>query len=147
MPRGSRPGERRGGRKRGTRNKRTVEAELLAKRVLDNAPVGAIQNARLGKETLEKFMILFDALAEHYRTIPQSPHSDEAKFTKYATAACECAKALAPYQSPTYRAIVVSPPPPEQQKVKRFTLTIFDRHNGSHVLAGGENESDETRDR
>lgn len=145
MPRGSRPGERRGGRQRGTKNKRTVEAELLAQRMLQHVPAGAIQNARLGREVLEQYMVMFDALAGHYRTIPESPHSDEAKFIKYATAACDCAKALAPYQSRTYRAIVVSPPPPEQQKVKRFTLTIIDRHNGPHV-AGPDGGSDETQD-
>src|SRR5262249_20766205 len=83
MPRGSRPGERRGGRQKGTKNKRTVEAELLAQRMLEGAPPRTIQNARLGKDTLEKFMTLFDALAEHYRPIPESPHSDEVKFTKY----------------------------------------------------------------
>ena len=71
-------------------------------------------------------------LAQHYRPIPESPHSDEAKFTKYATAACDCAKALAPYQSPTLRAIVVSPPPPTERPTKRFTLTIFDKYNGAH---------------
>ena len=80
MPRGSRPGERRGGRQKGTKNKRTVEAELLAKRVLDNAPAGAIEHAGLGKEVLERYMVMFDELAQHYRPIPASRHSDEARF-------------------------------------------------------------------
>jgi hypothetical protein len=146
LPRGSKLGERRGGRRQGSRSKATIERELLAQRMLQHAPVGAIQNARLGKETLEKFMTLFDDLAEHYRPMPENPRADESKFTKYATAACDCARALAPYQSPTYRAIVVSSPPPEQQKVKRFTLTIFDRHNGPHVLAGPDGGRDETQD-
>ena len=78
--------------------------------MLQHAPAGATQNARLGKETLEKFMTLFDDLAEHYRPLPENPRADEGKFTRFATAACECAKALAPYQSPTYRAIVIEQP-------------------------------------
>jgi hypothetical protein len=78
--------------------------------MLQHPPAGAIQNARLGKEVLEQYMEMFDALAQHYRPIPESPHSDEGKFTKYATATCDCAKALAPYQSPTYRAIVMTAP-------------------------------------
>jgi hypothetical protein len=129
MPRGSRPGERRGGRQKGAKNKRTVEAELLAQRMLQHAPAGAIQSARLGKEVLEQYMVMFDALAQHYRPIPKSPHSDEAKFTKFATAACECAKALAPYQSPTYRAIVV-----EQPKSPQGTVLEIRREDLARVL-------------
>jgi hypothetical protein len=38
------------------------------------------------------------------------------------------AKALAPYQSPTFRAVVVAPAPVQQsERVTRFTLSIFDR--------------------
>ena len=146
MPRGSRPGERRGGRQKGTKNKRTVEAELLAKRVLDNAPAGAIQHARLGKETLEKFMMLFEELAQQYRPIPKSRHSDEARFAKYRPPLSATAKALAPYQSPTFRAIVVSPPPPPEV-TKRFTLRIFDRFNGAPGLGVDNEVRDETPDR
>ena len=111
MPRGSQPGERRGGRQKGTKNKRTIEAELLAQRILQGTPPMTVQNARLGKETLERFMMLFDNLAEHYRPFPENQHADESKFSKYATAACDCAKALAPYQSPTYRAIMFEQAP------------------------------------
>jgi hypothetical protein len=74
---------------------------------------------------LEKFMALFDDLAEHYRPFPKNPHADESRFTKYATAACECAKALAPCQSPTFRAIVVSPPPPSEVVTKRLAKRAF----------------------
>jgi hypothetical protein len=124
LPRGSRPGERRGGRRKGSRNKATIERELLAQRMLQQTPagnIGNIQNARLGKEVLERYMIMFDALAQHYRPIPESPHSDEGKFTKYATATCDCAKALAPYQSPTYRAVLVSSPQQEGNGALEFT--------------------------
>jgi hypothetical protein len=89
----------------------------------------AIQSARLGKEVLEQYMVMFDALAQHYRPIPKSPHSDEAKFTKFSTAACECAKALAPYQSPTYRAIVV-----EQPKSPQRTVLEIRREDLARVL-------------
>jgi hypothetical protein len=129
LPRGSKPGERRGGRRKGSRNKATIERELLAHRMLQHAPAGATQNARLGKETLEKFMTLFDDLAEHYRPFPENPRADEGKFTKFATAACECAKALAPYQSPTYRAIVV-----EQLKSPQRTVLEIRREDLAHAL-------------
>src|SRR5262249_40606098 len=95
--------------------------ELLAQRMLQQAPVGNNQNARLGREMLEYYMIMFDALAQHYRPIPESPHSDEGKFTKYATATCDCAKALAPYQSPTFRTVVVSSPQQEGNGAREFS--------------------------
>jgi hypothetical protein len=88
--------------------------------MLKHASAGVTQNARLGKETLEKFMTLFDDLAEHYRPFPENPRADEGKFTKFATAACECAKALAPYQSPTYRAIVIEQPKSPQTPVREI---------------------------
>ena len=123
LPRGSKPGERRGGRRKGSRNKATIERELLAQRVLQNAPAGAIQQAPLGKEVLEQYMVAFDALAQHYRPIPESPNSDEAKFTKFATATCDCARALAPYQSPTYRAVMLSSPRQEGNGAPALEMT------------------------
>jgi hypothetical protein len=130
MPRGgAQPGERRGGRKKGTPNRRTVEARLLAGR-LETSPLGVPEGATamLGKEVLAKYMIVFDQLA--------AKHADEpVLFQRYASAAVECAKLLAPYQSPTYRCIALPPPPP-QQGPQRFTLKIFDRHNGADELAG-----------
>lgn len=39
MPRGARPGERRGGRAKGTRNKRTVDGESYARAILENEKV------------------------------------------------------------------------------------------------------------
>jgi hypothetical protein len=62
MPRGgAKPGERRGGRKKGTPNRRTVEARLLAERLQSVTP-DAIEGAtpKLGKELLEKWMTVFD---------------------------------------------------------------------------------------
>jgi hypothetical protein len=123
MPRGSKPGERRGGRQRGTKNRKTLERELMAERMLQHAPAG-IESGKLGREVLAQYMHTFDELAEQYRK------TDETKFRQYAELAVACAKALAPYQSPTYRAIVLSPPPPPSETVRRFTLRIFDPHNG-----------------
>ena len=51
-------------------------------------------------------MHTFDELAEQYRK------ADETKFRQYAELAVACAKALAPYESPTYRAVVMTSPQP-----------------------------------
>jgi hypothetical protein len=72
-------------------------------RMLEHPPAG-IETGKLGREVLAQYMNAFDELAEQYRK------ADEAKFRQYAELAIACAKALAPYQSPTYRAVVVSSP-------------------------------------
>ena len=79
-------------------------------------------------------MFGFVDLAEHYKPTPEverpNPHADEKKFVQYAELAIDCAKALAPYQRPTFRAVVVAPEP--QEKRVRFTLKIFD-HDGRQL--------------
>jgi hypothetical protein len=67
-------------------------------------------------------------MATHYRPRPPgeqpNPHADEERFWKFAKFAIHCASVLAPYQSPTFRAIV-APPPPEPDRCdsdKRFGL-------------------------
>ena len=104
MPRGgSKPGERRGGRQKGTPNRKTIERQLITERMLEH-PSAGVESGKLGREVLAQYMNTFDELAEQYRK------ADEAKFRQYAELAVACAKALAPYQSPTYRAIVMTSP-------------------------------------
>jgi hypothetical protein len=63
------------------------------------------------------------ALAEK----PGNAREHEARFARFARYAIDCAHKLAPYQSPTFRAIQIAPPQNEQlNKVTRFRLTIFD---------------------
>lgn len=139
---GSKPGERRGGRKPGTRNRKTLEQLKLqaanASRVVE---IAARDNRKLAKDVLEEFMLLFAGMAAVSQPLPPGavatpgriPHDE--KFEKYATLAVDCAKALAKYQSPTFRAIVIAPPPPTgpTEQRKRFTLTIFDGERPSGV--------------
>jgi hypothetical protein len=120
MPRGARPGERRGGRVKGQPNKTTVERMRRAE--LDVAAARA-RGEKLGKEVLRDYMLIFQERAERYR---KPPHADEAKFEKYAQLAVDCARWLAPYESPTFRSIAVMPAPPEGERVKRFTLRVFE---------------------
>ena len=84
--------------------------------MLEHPPAG-IESGKLGREVLAQYMCTFDELAEQYRK------TDEPKFRQYADLAVACAKALAPYQSPTYRAIVVTSP---------------DAGNGAKVLTNDE---------
>jgi hypothetical protein len=115
MPRGgSKPGERRGGRQKGTPNRKTLERRLITERMLEH-PSAGVESGKLGRDVLAQYMCTFDELAEQYRK------TNEPKFRQYAELAVACAKALAPYQSPTYRAIVVSSPRQEGNGAREFS--------------------------
>jgi hypothetical protein len=158
MPR-AKKGERFGGRTKGTPNKATAERNLIAAREAE-ARVAAAQASgrKLGKDVLDEFMHLFAGMAATYQpmppgvAVPQGRKPDEAQFEKYARLAVHCAQKLAPYQSPTFQAIMIAPPPPDPRLAgqrKRFTLTIFEgapppprlieaRKNGSGNGSGGD---------
>lgn len=152
MPRGSKPGERRGGRRRGTPNKATAERELIAKRELEARELavqeaeGVIAAARrsgrkLAREVLDDLMHLGVGIASFYQMAPPGQpanvHADWDKFWRAAEFARVCAADLAKYQSPTFKAIVVAPPPPSptDPERKRFSLTIFEGLGVAPVLA------------
>jgi hypothetical protein len=128
MPRGGkRPNA---GRRRGSKGKATIEKATIAERVLAETKASG---KKLAKEVIEDLMNTFVALADCYRpTMPGQPetnrHADKGEFEKHAIHAFEMAKALAPYQSPTFRAVVVAPALEKQSEhVTRFRLSIFDR--------------------
>jgi hypothetical protein len=61
MPRGASPGERRGGRAKGTRNKRTVDGEAYARAIVEDATVRArllamAQDGTLSPELVKTFL-------------------------------------------------------------------------------------------
>jgi hypothetical protein len=134
MPRGSKPGERRGGRPKGGKNRATLERAVVAERIMNETQMAG---RKLGKEVLEEFMILYSGLAGAFQ--PKSAadieawsnSSKEAKFEKYSKLAMKAAHDLAEYQSPKLAAIhVAAPPPPaEGPRIRKFTLSIFD-HQG-----------------
>ena len=120
-----------GGRPPGP-SKATIERTLIAERITGEA---SMAGKKLAKEVLDDFMNLFAGMAAVYQPLAPGHIArpgtapDEAKFEKYARLTVETARALAPFQSPTFRAIVIAPPPPERGMVrKRFTLHVFDNH-------------------
>jgi hypothetical protein len=61
MPRGASPGERRGGRAKGTRNKRTVDGEAYARAIVEDTAVRArilamAQDGTLSPELVKTFL-------------------------------------------------------------------------------------------
>ena len=68
---------------------------------------------RLAREVLEDFLELFSAIALTHQPAPpgaeRNPNYDEKKFEKFARLAVEIATALASYQTPKLKAVLVGP--------------------------------------
>jgi hypothetical protein len=133
---GSRKGERRGGRKPGTKNKATIERErvamlaaereklLLEVRVaLEKSEVAQdeVSGRKLMKEIGFDLAQQFAGLAAFYqpqwrvdpatgRTVNANPNFDEAKFRQYAELAATTARDFAAYESPKLSAVMVGSP-------------------------------------
>lgn len=117
MPRGAAPGERRGGRTKGKKNRGTIEKERVAAEIAARTVMDArVAGKKLAKEVLEEFMFLFAGMAATYQPLPPGTitppghEPDPAKFNEYARLTVHCASKLAPYQSPTFAAIAISTP-------------------------------------
>lgn len=150
MPRGAKPGERRGGRAKNTLNKATVERALIAEQEIEKAKASG---RKLAKEYMQDFLPILAGMAAYYQpTFPgmttQNRNGNAAEFERWLRPTMEMMKMLASFESPTFRAIVVAPPPPQNKgaRITQFTLTIFDEDHGQqpptpkvveHAPAGG----------
>lgn len=109
-------GVRIGGRQKGTVNKRTLEKRVIeaeiARRTLADAKA---EGRKLAKEVLEELMHVFLEAAmmfkPAFRKLAKGQKSDanEERFQIYSRLTKECATALAPFQSPTFKAVAVTP--------------------------------------
>lgn len=139
MPRGAKPGQRRGGRGKGTPNKATIERAKLAERVMEQA--AGKPGRKLGRELLEEFAVMFSGLAAAFQPQPSAPGAPigeqdmerwarsykEPLFEKYAKLAAKCANDFADFQSPRMSRVQVAAPAPDHGPVKkRFSVGIFD---------------------
>jgi hypothetical protein len=128
-PKGTRPA----GRRKGSKNKATLEREAraaadlakvaelerLAAGAKDDVQRAAITGQRLMKDIAFDFASLFAGLAAYYQPWPDwvrdengalrnaNPNFNEAKFKEYGVLAKDTAIAAAAYQSPRYSAMVV----------------------------------------
>ncbi len=117
MPRGGqRPNA---GRKRGSLNRRSIGlAERMVGVGTTSSPSPVPQQPQsnpLARDILEDFMLRYADMALYHQPRPAdqspNPYADEEKFFRYSRFVLRFASALAPYQSPTLRTIVVAPPP------------------------------------
>ena len=99
-----------GGRKAGVPNKTTQRRIDAAERAIVLAKAGG---KRLAREVLEDFLELFSAIAlTHQPALPGAERNlnyDEKKFEKFARLAVDTATALASYQTPKLKAVLVGP--------------------------------------
>lgn len=98
----------------GSRNKRTIEKEIQAAREIDRARENGEE---LAKDVLNRLMKLAEGAASLHR--PQTADGkvventgDWEKFGAWFDRTVYCARELAKYQSPTFRAHMISAPPP-----------------------------------
>lgn len=109
-------GVRIGGRQKGTVNKRTLEKRVIeaeiARRTMADAKA---EGRKLAKEVLEELMHTFLEAAMIFKPTfkklakGQKPDVNEERFQIYSRLTKECAIALAPFQSPTFKAVAVTP--------------------------------------
>src|SRR5262249_33678984 len=122
MPRGSKPGEHRGGRKPGTPNKRTTELVQAANEALANAGRAPLPEVvvlrKLGKERLIEIDEIAMALVYKYRAAAEEGDVvAEALLWKYLGLALDAAARRAPYESPRLAAVAVQERKEEKRKV------------------------------
>jgi hypothetical protein len=132
MPRGARPGERRGGRAKGTPNKATIEKLAIAERVRKRSRRA---RKKLAIEVLEEVMNMSYERAMYYApaegSMAPNPNENREMCLKYIRLTIQAAKALLPYQRPKFRAIPVPVPAPAPEQDNeanktRLNLRIFD---------------------
>lgn len=133
-------GHKTGGRSRGTANKATIEAlerERIAEQARKEANKAYAANVKLGKDTLEEFMIIFATQAKFYQPVlpgqpkPKDRRPNETKFLTYAGLTVKTAKDLADFQSPKFKAIQVVAPQPnphgnEPRQIEGKVVSIDD---------------------
>jgi hypothetical protein len=137
-----------GGRRRGSGAKRGPTARTVAKlnreQIIDQirAEIAAEQVAgskaamSRAKDVLEEFLPFVRNIAVHYQppllTDDAPPEQvaaaakKEEKFKEWLGIMTDLCKVLAPYQSPTFKAVVVAPAPTGPSGPRRFTLAVFD---------------------
>ena len=91
MPRGAKPGERRGGRQKGVPNKATLARASAIAEQKQKA------GQKLGVEVMSEAMMHFRALAAKYQV--GGPAPNEKLFVKYLSQAASIAADVAPYES------------------------------------------------
>lgn len=111
---GFRPGS---GRTKGVKNKATLLKEQVAAEIAARTAMDARREGKpLAKDVLEEFMLLFKSMAARHQPLPRNMpvpagrDPNPALFKEYAELTVYTAKSLAPFQSPTFKAMAITLP-------------------------------------
>lgn len=122
-PHGNKGNPKAGGRKKGTPNKATLErAEKARLQTAEAKKLGL----KLGKEVLEEYMVLFSSMAQRHQpmagvSMVKGKQPNEKKFLTYAQLTVKTAAAVADFQSPKFKAIMVQSAPSGAEPQKTIT--------------------------
>jgi hypothetical protein len=121
---GSKPGERRGGRQKGTPHKATQARRDIAKALTHpetKAAIGELLHGEILKpaneeeikslEQMKVFLRLLSTLVEKYGPDPNDKDGkfvDEERFFKCLDYALECGRAVMPFEHPTFKATILN---------------------------------------
>jgi hypothetical protein len=122
-----------GGRRKGSLNKRTLEAmeeAQIREQMRGDAILAKCDGRKRAKEVLEDWMLIFQNVAAPYkeevyqaikagRPIPAAALDE---LERWGTLTSDTARALADFQSPKFRAVQVSAPPTEAQQATPVQL-------------------------
>jgi hypothetical protein len=114
-------GVRYGGRAKGTPNKRTAE---LYRQSLERGP-----DAPLAKEVMEEIMLNYLEMARMSQPLPgeQATPEQKAEYARWGNMAAEVGAKLAPYQSATYKAVLIPDQHTSNQILTDVVFRIFER--------------------
>lgn len=110
-----------GGRQPGARNKRTIEKEIYEARIYQRQLADSRKpgGEPLAKEMIAKFAIAFANIAVYFQPnlvdkdgnlppgVEDNPHGDFKEFRAWGMDTVSILADLAPYQSPTFKAVAV----------------------------------------
>ena len=130
MPRGSLPGERRGGRKKGVPNKVNIERAVQVATDVGKASAAG----KLPKETLLEVMRYFRGMAAKHQ--PGGPEENESKFIKYLELAGDFASKAAPYYHPRLTTVTVKDGGYDLSRLTDQQLAEFERLARVAAVAG-----------
>lgn len=128
---GSKPGERRGGRQKGAKNKATLAREEEARKALAGQLVaeivdgtGPLKLRELPKEALVRIAIACEERAAHFKPVKKGENGatknkagDLALEGAFMDRAIICWSKAAPFYSPTYKAVVTAATTPAEAKM------------------------------
>ena len=121
----------------------TTMDQVRAEAAKDGLLAAQAQGKKLAKNVLSDFMELFAGMAAFYQPVPAGQpveagrQPDENKFKEYAALAVDSAKALAPFQSPRFSAMMIGATVVSKIVVEGGMPSDFDVSNPAPALPAG----------